>query len=157
MIRSPYRKSKSRITIIAIGKARGEAEAELVERYLNRIRPKPKLITFDARKNKSAQEEWNQINKKIPAGSVRIILDERGQDLTSIELARRFGHWRDQGRDITCIIGGAYGLSEDARNSADLLLAFGRATWPHMLVRAMLAEQLYRTQDILQGGPYHHG
>ena len=148
--------SKSHITIIAIGRARGEAETELVDRYLNRMRPKPKLIVLDARKSRNSQDEWHQIREHIPTGSVRLILDERGENITSMGLAHRLGQWRDDGRDLTCIIGGAYGLAEDARLSADLLLAFGKATWPHMLVRAMLVEQLYRTQDILRGGPYHH-
>lgn len=85
------------------------------------------------------------------------MLDERGRDISSDALARALGRWRDDGQEIACVIGGAYGLTDAARASADLLLAFGTATWPHMLVRAMLAEQLYRAQEILAGRPYHHG
>jgi 23S rRNA (pseudouridine1915-N3)-methyltransferase len=88
---------------------------------------------------------------------VRIILDERGRDLTSKALAAKLAGWRDAGRDIALVIGGAYGLTDTARASADLLLAFGQATWPHLLVRAMLAEQLYRAQEIQSRRPYHHG
>ena len=87
---------------------------------------------------------------------MRIVLDERGRDLPSPDFAARLGAWRDEGRPIACVIGGAYGLTDEARQSADLLLAFGNAVWPHMLVRAMLAEQLYRAQEILGGRPYHH-
>ena len=90
-------------------------------------------------------------------GAVRVVLDERGRDLGSVAFAARLGGWRDEGREIACVIGGAYGLTDAARASADLLLAFGSATWPHLLVRAMLVEQLYRAQEILAGRPYHHG
>ena len=83
-------------------------------------------------------------------------MDERGRDLKSRELADRIGRWRDDGvQDLAFAIGGADGLSQAVRDRADLLLAFGRATWPHMLVRAMLAEQIYRAQTILSGHPYH--
>jgi 23S rRNA (pseudouridine1915-N3)-methyltransferase len=93
-----------------------------------------------------------------PPGTVTVLLDERGVSLTSEEFAARLGRWRDHGRrDIRFVIGGADGHDEAARQSADLLLAFGRATWPHLLVRAMLAEQLYRAVTILTGHPYHRG
>lgn len=93
----------------------------------------------------------------MPAGAARVILDERGKSLTSDAFAEKLGAWRDAGRDIALVIGGAYGLPPEARASADLVLAFGPGIWPHLLVRAMLAEQLYRAQEILAGRPYHHG
>lgn len=146
-----------RLTIIAIGRARDSEEARIVSRYLARMRPKPDLIEIDGRKSRDALDEWRQIEARIPAGAARVLLDERGQDLPSAKLAARLGHWRDDGRPVACLIGGAYGFPDAARQSADLILAFGQATWPHMLVRAMLAEQLYRAQEILAGKPYHHG
>lgn len=83
-------------------------------------------------------------------------LDERGEALPSAELARRLGGWRDSGvREARFLIGGADGLSAAERASADWCLAFGPATWPHLMVRAMLAEQLYRAMTILAGHPYH--
>ena len=83
-------------------------------------------------------------------------LDERGRDLTSVAFAERLGRWRDDGvRDLAFVIGGADGLAPAVRDRAALTLAFGRATWPHMLVRTMLAEQIYRAQTILTGHPYH--
>lgn len=121
------------------------------------MRPRPELIEIDGRKSRDAEDEWRRIEAKIPDGAARIVLDERGRDLTSRAFAGRLAAWRDEGRAIACIIGGAYGLTDEARRSADLLLAFGQATWPHLLVRAMLTEQLYRAQEILAGRPYHHG
>ncbi len=85
-----------------------------------------------------------------------VALDERGQMLTSPDLARQLAQWRDEGRqDAAFVIGGADGLAPALRDRADLLLSFGRMVWPHMLVRVMLAEQLYRAATILSGGPYH--
>lgn len=121
------------------------------------MRPRPALIEVDGRKSRDAEDEWRAIEARLPTAAVRIVLDERGRDLPSADFARRLGRWRDDGREIACIVGGAYGLTDRARASAELVLAFGQATWPHMLVRAMLAEQLYRAQEILAGRPYHHG
>jgi len=83
-------------------------------------------------------------------------LDEAGENITSTELARRFAAWRDEGqRDLVFLIGGAEGFSADVRRAAPKSLAFGAQTWPHRLVRAMLAEQVYRAFTILAGTPYH--
>ena len=87
---------------------------------------------------------------------VTILLDEKGDTLGSLELARRLERWRDEGRrEARFLIGGADGFSDADRASADLLLSFGRATWPHLLARAMLAEQLWRATSILANHPYH--
>ena len=93
---------------------------------------------------------------RVPDGAKLVALDERGEDLTSIQLAVRLGGWRDGGsRDIAFLVGGADGFDARIRERADLVLRLGRLTWPHMMVRAMLAEQLYRAQMILNGHPYH--
>ena len=85
-----------------------------------------------------------------------VALDETGTVMTSVELAHTLRQWRDTGtREARFLIGAADGLTADERASADLLLSFGRATWPHLLVRAMLAEQLYRATSINAGHPYH--
>ncbi len=85
-----------------------------------------------------------------------MLLDETGQDLSSEELAELIGRWRDEGaRECRFLIGATDGHPPEARESADLLLAFGRATWPHLVARVMLAEQLYRATTILAGHPYH--
>lgn len=93
---------------------------------------------------------------ELPANSVTIALDERGKPLTSTELAKKLEAWRDDGkRETRFLIGAADGHDDAQRREADLLLSFGSATWPHLLVRAMLAEQLFRATSILANHPYH--
>jgi 23S rRNA (pseudouridine1915-N3)-methyltransferase len=93
---------------------------------------------------------------ELPPTSVTIVLDERGQALSSTELAKKLEAWRDGGkREARFLIGAADGHSDEQRRAADLLLSFGPATWPHLLVRAMLAEQLFRATSILANHPYH--
>ena len=133
--------------IVARGRIGRGPEAELVERYFKRISWPLKL------------SELPESGGKLPPRSencVTIALDEKGEQLGSLELARRLERWRDEGRrEARFLIGGADGLSEGERSGADLLLAFGKATWPHLLARAMLAEQLWRATSILANHPYH--
>lgn len=133
--------------IVARGKAGRGPEAELVERYLKRLSWRAKLTELPETGGRPPP----------PADSmVTILLDEKGEQLGSMELARRLERWRDEGRrEARFLIGGADGFEDDARASADLLLGFGRATWPHLLARAMLAEQLWRATSILANHPYH--
>lgn len=92
----------------------------------------------------------------LPSNSICVLLDERGQALSSTELARRLESWRDGGkRECRFLIGGADGHGDEERSEADMLLSFGPATWPHLLVRGMLAEQLFRATSILANHPYH--
>ena len=92
----------------------------------------------------------------LPPNAVRVVLDERDKALTSTELARKLEAWRDDGkREARFLIGAADGHDDQERRDADLLLSFGPATWPHLLVRAMLAEQLFRATSILANHPYH--
>ena len=135
--------------IVARGKIGRSPEAELVERYLKRI-PWPTKVT--------ELPETGGSMPALPPGSVTIALDERGQTLSSVELAKKLEAWRDSGkREARFLIGAHAGHDDHARNGADLLLAFGPATWPHLLVRAMLAEQLFRATSILANHPYHRG
>ena len=133
--------------IVARGKIGRSPEAELVDRYLKRIPWPTKLTELPDRGG----------NFPAPApNSVTVVLDERGDALTSVELAKKLEAWRDGGkREARFVIGAADGHGEQQRNGADLLLSFGPATWPHLLVRAMLAEQLYRATSILANHPYH--
>jgi 23S rRNA (pseudouridine1915-N3)-methyltransferase len=132
--------------ILARGKAGRSPEAELVDRYLKRIAWPVKLTELGERAPAP----------KLPADSISVLLDEKGQSLSSIELALKLEQWRDAGkRECRFCIGPADGHSPADRASADLLLAFGSATWPHLLVRAMLAEQLFRATSILANHPYH--
>lgn len=133
--------------IIARGKIGRSPEAELVARY-------EKRMSWPVR-----HTELPDVGGKVPelSGQTRIVLlDERGRNLSSEELASALGCWRDEGvREVRFLIGAADGHGEVPRSEADLLIAFGRATWPHLLARAMLAEQLYRATSIRAGHPYH--
>ena len=133
--------------IIARGKIGRSAEGELVERYLKRIAWPTKLT------------ELPESGGRIPPpadSSVTILLDEKGEQLPSLAFARKLETWRDGGRrEARFVIGGADGFGDEERAGADLLLAFGKATWPHLLARAMLAEQLFRATSILANHPYH--
>ena len=132
--------------IIARGKIGRSPEAKLVERYLKRIAWPTKLTELSERAPLPPTQ----------AATVRVLLDEKGKALSSTDLAAKLEHWRDRGtREARFVIGAADGHSEAERGSADLLLSFGPATWPHLLVRAMLAEQLFRATSILANHPYH--
>jgi 23S rRNA (pseudouridine1915-N3)-methyltransferase len=148
------------IEILAIGRARAGPERDLFQTYAGRIRWPLNLRELEEKRPLPPSElkarEGELLTGSLPRDAVAIALDETGKDLTSEELAARLGGWRDEGRaSIAFIIGGAGGLSDAVRKRADLMLRFGRQTWPHMLVRAMLAEQIYRAQQILAGHPYH--
>ena len=133
--------------IIARGKIGRSPEAELVERYLKRI-------TWPTRVSELPDRGGS--TPPAPSASVTILLDERGTALTSVEIARQLEGWRDGGkREARFLIGAADGHDAASRDSADLLLSFGPSTWPHMLARAMLAEQLFRATSILANHPYH--
>jgi 23S rRNA (pseudouridine1915-N3)-methyltransferase len=133
--------------IVARGKIGRSPEAELVERYLKRI-SWPTKVTELAEKGGDIPP--------LAANCVTVALDERGQSLSSMELAKKLEGWRDGGkREARFLIGAADGHNERLRANADLLLSFGAATWPHLLARAMLAEQLFRATSILANHPYH--
>ncbi len=133
--------------IIARGKIARSPEAELVERYSKRI-AWPLKITELPDKGGSVPP--------LPSNSVSILLDERGEALASLAFASKLEGWRDGGkREARFVLGAADGHSDAERGAADLLLSLGPATWPHLLARAMLAEQLFRATSILANHPYH--
>ena len=133
--------------IIARGKIGRSPEAELTDRYLKRI-PWPTKVT--------ELPDRGGIPAECAANAVTVVLDERGKALSSMEFAKKLEGWRDTGRrEARFLIGAADGHEEELRGKADLLLSFGPATWPHMLARAMLAEQLFRATSILANHPYH--
>ena len=133
--------------IVATGKIGRSPEAELVERYMRRIAWPTRLTELPDR---------GGTPPPLPANSISVLLDERGEALRSMALAKRLEAWRDGGkRETRFTIGSADGHSEAERDQADLLLSFGAATWPHLLARAMLAEQLFRATSILANHPYH--
>nr|WP_277991048.1 23S rRNA (pseudouridine(1915)-N(3))-methyltransferase RlmH [Sphingomonas panni] len=133
--------------IVARGRIGRSPEAELIERYLKRV-SWPTKIT-----------ELPDTGGKVPPvepGTRIVMLDEKGRDLPSMAFATQLGRWRDDGvRETRFLLGAADGFDDAQRAQADLLLAFGKATWPHLMARAMLAEQLWRAASILAGHPYH--
>lgn len=150
-----------RLLIAAIGRARQGPEAALIETYAARLTVwRLTVRELEVRKRLSGPErtaaEGALLRDAMPPGARVVALDERGRDLSSAGLAERLRGWQDDGvGDAAFLIGGADGLDEGIRARADLTLAFGRQTWPHLMVRAMLAEQLYRAQQIVAGHPYH--
>ena len=133
--------------IIARGKIGRSPEAELTERYLKRISWPTKMTELPDR---------GGVLPEAAGNAVTVVLDERGKPLSSMELAKKLEGWRDNGRrEARFLIGAADGHDEELRGKADLLMSFGPATWPHLLARAMLAEQLFRATSILANHPYH--
>lgn len=133
--------------IVARGRIGRSPEADLVERYLKRV-SWPTRVT-------ELPDTGGKLPERAPATRI-VVLDETGESLPSRVLAERLGAWRDDGvREVRFLIGAADGFGDAERAGADLLLSFGRATWPHMMARAMLAEQLWRAASILANHPYH--
>lgn len=149
-----------KIIVAAVGRAKAGPERELFQTYSARLSWTIELKEIEIKKEsdtnvRRALEGEALLSSVLPQSRV-VALDERGRAETSKEFAAQLGRWRDDGtRTITFLIGGADGLSEAVRRRADSILSFGALTWPHMLVRALLAEQLYRAHSILSGHPYH--
>ena len=152
-----------RLTILAVGRVKAGPEAELVRDYLARFDAAgralglgpARVIEVEDKRGRGADAEAELLLGKRPQGPLAA-LDERGRTLDSPAFARRLADWRDQGaRDVSFAIGGADGHGAALLAAADLTLSFGAMVWPHMLARAMLAEQIYRAATILSGGPYH--
>jgi 23S rRNA (pseudouridine1915-N3)-methyltransferase len=136
-----------RLHIVARGKIGRSPEAELVERYLKRISWPTKITELPDKGGAMPAPERN---------SRTVLLDEKGAQLSSAEIAQLLGCWRDGGvSEVRFCLGAADGFDEADRATADKLIAFGKATWPHLMARAMLAEQLYRATSILANHPYH--
>ena len=153
-----------RVHICAVGRLRAGPERALVEDYLTRFDRTGRalglgpaqVVEVDDRKGGGMAAEAELLRRAIPDGAVIGCLDERGKDMTSPQFATKLAHLRDQGRrDLALIIGGADGIDPSLRAEADFALSFGRMVWPHMLVRVMLSEQIYRAATILAGSPYH--
>lgn len=153
-----------RLHLCAVGRLRTGPERILADDYMQRFNRTARPLGLgpltehevEDRKGGGIAAEADLLARAVPAGAVVVALDERGQMLSSPELARRMAEWRDSGRqDLAFVIGGADGLAPALRDRADLALSFGRMVWPHMLVRVMLAEQIYRSAAILSGSPYH--
>ena len=153
-----------RLHICAVGRLRASPEKDLIDDYLTRFDRTGRalglgpasVIEVEDKKNAGMAAEAALLRKALPKGAVLCTLDERGKVMSSPDFASRLADWRDTGRqDLALVIGGADGIDPKLRAEADFSLSFGKMVWPHMLVRVMLAEQLYRAATILAGGPYH--
>ena len=157
-----------RVIVAAIGRARAAPEQALFNDYASRlVRSGPAALTLEIREAEERRKlpvdarrtaEAALLRELIPKGATLVALDARGKSLASEEFAKRLARWRDDGvADLAFVIGGADGLDPTLIRQAGFVLSLGAMTWPHMLVRAMLAEQIYRAQSILTGHPYHRG
>ena len=149
-----------RITLAAVDRAKAGPARDLYELYAGRLTWRLTLKEIEERRAPTPDElkarEGERLLAAVPEGARLIALDEAGRGLTSAALAEQLRRWQDQGmRHLAIAIGGAEGLSEAVKARADLVLALGPMTWPHLVVRALITEQLYRAQTILAGHPYH--
>ncbi len=157
-----------RVLVLAVGRMKKGPETDLCARYLRRAADAGRAIglrgvdVIEIRESRAAEPERRMIEESIaltnviPDGALTVLLDGRGEVVTSPVFAERLGRWRDDGRPaVVFIIGGPDGLAETLRARAQTVIAFGAATWPHQLVRIMLLEQIYRAITILSGHPYH--
>ncbi|ARO32251.1 ribosomal RNA large subunit methyltransferase H [Rhizobium sp. NXC14] len=157
-----------RIGLFAVGRLKSGPEKDLVARYLDRFAKAGSAVGLEftrvaevgesraSNAETRKREEAAMLLKSLSEGSVLILLDERGKALDSEAFAKLLGNYRDQGiRELTIAIGGADGLDPGLYDRADATLCLGKMTWPHQLVRTLIAEQLYRAVTILSGHPYH--
>jgi 23S rRNA (pseudouridine1915-N3)-methyltransferase len=146
------------LRVIAVGRSRVGPEAELFARYAARIRPTLALTELTDGKGSVAEikrREGEALLAALPGQAFAIALDLQGEMLDSPGLAARLEGWLSLSRPLCFLIGGAEGLDRPVLDRADFTLSLGRMTWPHLLVRAMLAEQIYRARSIAAGHPYH--
>jgi 23S rRNA (pseudouridine1915-N3)-methyltransferase len=153
-----------RVQICAVGRLRQGPERDLYDDYLTRFDRTGRalalgpaqMIEVEDKKGGGMAAEAALLRRAVPDGALICSLDERGRVMSSPQFADMLGGWRDQGRqDVAFVIGGADGIDPALRADADASLSFGAMVWPHMLVRVMLADQLYRAASILSAGPYH--
>jgi len=157
-----------RLIVLAVGHSRGTSEGALAEDYLHRAQQMGRNMGFPAvaveevavskarEANGRMAEEAGKLAARVPAGAHIVLLDAKGKGMTSEDFAEMLGALRDAGtKDLCFVIGGPDGLAPLPDKHAGRSLAFGPQTWPHLLVRAMLTEQIYRAMTILAGHPYH--
>lgn len=141
------------VVIIAIGKLKASPEKALVELYYKRLRFTPQIIELP---QSHKEQEGTLFSSRLSPGDFIVALDEKGTQLSSLEFAHTWQKWQiESPPTLAFLIGGADGLSEAVKAKANFLWSLGKLTWPHLLVRGLLLEQLYRAQQILLGHPYH--
>jgi len=149
------------IIIASAGRAKGTPEAELVAAYLRRLPWRVRVIEIEERRRLDAsarrESESQKLLGALPEAAFLVCLDERGKEVSSEGFAAVLTKWQERADILAFVIGGADGLSDTVRARANALMSLSRMTWPHLMVRAMLAEQLYRAFAINSGHPYHRG
>ena len=144
--------------ISTIGKAKNSDEDMITHKYLKRIK-NIELKQYEVKTNnpeKKLEEEALKLINTTPKNGKLILLDEKGENLSSTDLAKIILDWRDNNiTNVNFAIGGAFGHGEKIKKTADRVIAFGQLTWPHQMVKMMIAEQIYRIETIIQGHPYH--
>jgi 23S rRNA (pseudouridine1915-N3)-methyltransferase len=153
-----------RVHLCAVGRLRAGPERDLTDDYVQRFDRTGRVLGLgpltqhevEDRKGGGMAAEADLLDRAVPQGALLVTLDERGTLMSSPQFAEKLAGWRDAGRqDLAFVIGGADGIDPGLRARADASLSFGKMVWPHMLVRVMLTEQLYRAASILAGAPYH--
>ena len=153
-----------RVHLCAVGRLRSGPERELIDDYTTRFDRTGRALALgpflehevEDKKGGGMEAEAALLERALPSGALLVTLDERGRLLSSPEFADQLAKWREGGRqDVAFVIGGADGIAPALRARADFSISFGKMVWPHMMVRVMLAEQLYRASAILSGAPYH--
>jgi len=149
-----------KITIVAVGRIKKGSEKNLWDIYAKRLKWSLVLKEVEEKNALGPQaikrKEADLLLAKVPKGALLVIMDQNGLNLSSLDFAKRIGLWQDRGmRDLAIVVGGSEGLDQNVIDKADLKIAMGKMTWPHMLARIMLLEQIYRAQCILENHPYH--
>jgi 23S rRNA (pseudouridine1915-N3)-methyltransferase len=148
-----------KIDLIVVGKVKKGSWYDLIDDYVTRTKWTLNVIEVESKfTDAKAQQSHEQrlILEKLDEDSFIIVLDERGDGLRSLDFAHTIQKIQSTGADkITFLIGGAEGFTDEIRNKANMMLSFGQQTWPHVMVRVMLLEQIYRAQQIIAGHPYH--
>ncbi|AWB47274.1 23S rRNA (pseudouridine(1915)-N(3))-methyltransferase RlmH [Gemmobacter aquarius] len=153
-----------RVHLLAVGRMRSGPERALVDDYVTRFDRTGRALGLgplvehevEDKKGGGMEAEGELLARALPSGALLVTMDERGRVMSSPDFAAMLARWRDGGRqDVAFVIGGADGIAPGLRARAEASVSFGAMVWPHMLVRVMLAEQLYRAATILAGGPYH--
>ena len=153
-----------RLHVCAVGRLRAGPERVLADDYYERFDRTGRALGLgpvvehevEDKRGGGMAAEGELLGRAVPVGAVLVTLDERGRVMSSPDFAGMLAKWQDEGRqDVAFVIGGADGISPDLRARAEASVSFGAMVWPHLLVRVMLAEQLYRAATILAGGPYH--
>ncbi len=148
-----------KFNIIAIGKMKSSPELDIVKKYIKRCNTPINIIEIETKKtpleNQIKKSEADLILSKISNNDILIALDETGETFSSEKFSEKIKSFTANGQYIYFVIGGAFGLDESVKQRADIIISFGAMTFPHMLVRVMLCEQLYRVRTIIDNHPYH--